>query len=160
MFNAVVLILSSQRAEYLKEPCESVTCLCSGFFSLVPPRLTIVLQLQQPEPLSPGGPASASRIFPPERLDPRSGPSGQRAGTTQGTAFVQPGLPPTQNHGGHRGFRSGLSISQGLADMPWLHGFESQKHLMVTYCVQNHHQQQQQQKLPFIGNFLFSVSVN
>lgn len=105
-------ILSSQRAKYLKEACELLTRLCSGFLPLVPIRLTTVLRLELLLlPTSPHSPRTPSL---PRGRTPETGHPGKEQGSTRGTAPVQPGLCP------HGPAEVALSVSQVLADRLWL----------------------------------------
>lgn len=102
-------ILSSQRAKYLKEMCELLTRLCSGFFSSVPLCLTIVLRLQLLV-------LPAAQHPPPLLSLQRERPHPQRSGgpPTHGPSlWSQSAAPaPPQNPRGGRG----CPVSQALAD--------------------------------------------
>lgn len=77
-------ILSSWRPKYLKEPCELLTLLCSGVFSLVTPWPHSCHPA--PAPHFPRVQASASLAFPLERLGPCNGTSGKEMGMQGGWA--------------------------------------------------------------------------
>lgn len=146
-------VLSSQRAKYLKGLSELLTPRCSGFLAWVPPWITIVLQPQLP--LLP-----ESQHLPPSPSLQRGwslemGHPGKRRDPPMGLHLCSQGSCPPSTTRGHRGFisLSGWWTCAGrmFASFSW---FQLQKHLMATYCMQNH------QKLPFIENLLFSVYVN
>lgn len=89
---AQLYILSSWRVKYLKEPCELLTHLCSGFSSALAPQ-------SHTYPSAPASllPCPASSSESQHLLDPCNGSSEHGAGTHSLGCAGQPGLLPTQS---------------------------------------------------------------